>query len=277
MNNLRNRIVTGLLIGISLLVATWLGGLVFLLLFLAILVIGQLELFALIEQVGFRPQKKTAIAIGATIFIVNYLHATGVLTFKIHVIYIPLVLVILISELYRKGQTPFITAAVTLLGVVYLAFPFSILNYFIYGGYRTDIFMPELLISIFVFLWANDVGAFAVGSLVGKRPLFKRVSPNKSWEGSIGGFIWTLIAAWILSYFSPQIPIYDWIAMGAIVAIFGSFGDLLESLFKRSVKVKDSGSILPGHGGILDRFDSLLLSAPMIFTYLHIRDFAFMH
>lgn len=277
MSNLRNRIVTGLLVGATLLLATWLGGVFFLLLFTAILILAQLELFALIEQVGFRPQKKTAIAIGVSIFFVNYLHAKGVLTSKIHLIYIPLVLVILISELYRKGQTPFITAAVTLLGVVYLAFPFSTLNYFIYGGYQAEVFMPELLLSVFIFLWANDVGAFAVGSLIGKRPLFKRVSPNKSWEGWVGGLAWAMLAAWGLSYFIPEIHLYDWFAMGAIVAVFGSFGDLLESLFKRSVQVKDSGSILPGHGGILDRFDSLLLSAPVIFLYLHLRDFSFMH
>jgi phosphatidate cytidylyltransferase len=265
------------LVGVTLIVATWVGGIVFMLLFLAILVIAHIELFALIQHLGFRPQKKTAVVIGASIFIMNYLHAKGILTSKIHLIYIPFVLTILISELYRKGQTPFITAGVTLLGIIYLAFPFSLLNYLVYGGYESPVFMPELLLTIFVFLWANDVGAYAVGSLIGKRPLFKRVSPNKSWEGTIGGLVCVQLAAWGIGYYVTEILWFDWLIMGALVSIFGSYGDLLESLFKRSVQVKDSGSILPGHGGILDRFDSLLLSAPVIFTYLQLRSYAFMN
>lgn len=277
MSNVRSRIVTGALIGATIIAAGILGGLYFMLLFLLVLVLAQVELFNLIEQIGFRPQKKTAIFATAIIFIANYLHAKGVSTSQIHVLYIPMVLGILLSELYRKGQTPFITAGVTLLGVLYIAIPFSVLNYFMFGGYKAEVFMPELLLGVFVMLWANDSGAYFVGSMIGKRPLFKRVSPNKSWEGSIGGMAFVLATAYVMSLFFNIIEWYDWVAIGTIVAVFGSYGDLLESLFKRSVKVKDSGSILPGHGGILDRFDSLLISAPMIFTYLHLRDFQFIH
>ncbi len=277
MNNFKSRIITGALIGITIIAAGLLGGLFFMILFLAVLVLAQIELFNLIEHIGFRPQKKTAIFATGAIFVANYMHAKGISTFQIHALYIPIVLGILLSELYRKSDTPFITAGVTLLGVLYIAIPFSVLNYFMFGGYSAEVFMPELLIGVFVMLWANDTGAYAVGSLIGKRPLFKRVSPNKSWEGSIGGMAFVLLAAYIMSIYFTIMPWFDWLIIGGIVAVFGSYGDLLESLFKRSVQVKDSGSILPGHGGVLDRFDSLLISAPMIFSYLILRDFSFIH
>jgi len=117
-------------------------------------------------------------------------------------------------------------------------------------------------------IWANDSGAYIVGSLIGKNKLFERISPKKSWEGFIGGGIFSMLAAWLISLFVVEISLIDWLVIAIITFIFGTFGDLIESLLKRMVKVKDSGHILPGHGGILDRFDSIIVSAPMVFIYL---------
>jgi phosphatidate cytidylyltransferase len=132
-------------------------------------------------------------------------------------------------------------------------------------------FNTLLPLSVFVFLWVNDTGAYCVGSLLGRHKLFPRISPGKSWEGSIGGAVFVLAAAWAVSYFldDMMLNLYEWLGLGLVVVVFGTWGDLVESLFKRTLGVKDSGSILPGHGGMLDRFDSSLLAIPAAVIYLY--------
>jgi phosphatidate cytidylyltransferase len=156
------------------------------------------------------------------------------------------------------------------MGQLFVALPLSLLNFIYYKN-------PLLLLAIFIFIWLNDTGAYCVGSLIGKHRLFERISPKKSWEGFWGGLILCVIsgiaiATWLNSYFNgPQL--YGWIVLAAIVSIFSTWGDLCESLIKRSIGVKDSGKILPGHGGILDRIDSLLLVSPtalLFFTILEL-------
>jgi phosphatidate cytidylyltransferase len=122
--------------------------------------------------------------------------------------------------------------------------------------------------GFFFILWANDSFAYLTGVSIGKHRLFERISPKKSWEGSIGGFVSGLLTAWVISIFFKEFDLINWIVIAAIIMIFGTFGDLVESLFKRSLKVKDSGNILPGHGGLLDRFDAVFLAAPAVFVYL---------
>jgi phosphatidate cytidylyltransferase len=117
-------------------------------------------------------------------------------------------------------------------------------------------------------MWSNDSGAYIVGSLLGKHKLFERISPKKTWEGFIGGALFTLLAAWIISKFLHELSLIHWLVVGTITFTCGTFGDLIESQLKRSANMKDSGKILPGHGGILDRFDSILFSAPIVFVYL---------
>lgn len=130
-------------------------------------------------------------------------------------------------------------------------------------------------LCVFIFLWANDTGAYCSGSLFGKHKLFPRVSPGKSWEGSIGGAIIVLLVAWLIGYLDAQngnesgLTILQWMGLGLVVVVFGTWGDLVESLFKRTLGVKDSGNILPGHGGMLDRFDSSLMAMPAAVIYLY--------
>jgi phosphatidate cytidylyltransferase len=129
-----------------------------------------------------------------------------------------------------------------------------------------------LPLSIFIFLWVNDSGAYCVGSLLGRHKLFPRISPGKSWEGSIGGAVFVLAAAYAISYFldtDQMLAMPVWLGLGLVVVVFGTWGDLVESLFKRTLGIKDSGNILPGHGGMLDRFDSSLLAIPAAVIYLY--------
>ena len=122
--------------------------------------------------------------------------------------------------------------------------------------------------GIFILIWVNDTGAYLVGVNFGKHRLFERISPKKSWEGSIGGGLATLLVAFGCAYFSQELSLILWLAVGLIVAVVGGLGDLVESLFKRSIKVKDSGSMLPGHGGILDRFDAIFIVSPVVYVFL---------
>jgi phosphatidate cytidylyltransferase len=131
-------------------------------------------------------------------------------------------------------------------------------------------FQPYILLALFITIWVNDTGAYLVGITLGKHRLFERISPKKSWEGFFGGAIFALISGYVFSLLITEINLIEWLIFSEIVVVFGTFGDLIESLIKRTVHVKDSGNLIPGHGGLLDRFDSLLLAAPAIFIYLSI-------
>jgi phosphatidate cytidylyltransferase len=187
--------------------------------------------------------------------------------------YLVTVVYLLVAELYAKQKDPINNWAYTMLSQMYIALPFSLLNVLAFnatpdGQVRFNTLIP---LSIFVFLWVNDTGAYCVGSLLGRHKLFPRISPGKSWEGSIGGAVFVLAAAYAISYFLDGIMLttVEWLGLGLVVVVFGTWGDLVESLFKRTLGIKDSGNILPGHGGMLDRFDSSLLAIPSAVVYLY--------
>ena len=193
--------------------------------------------------------------------------------FVIFIPYVFTLIYLIISELYLKLKSPINDWAYTMLGQMYIALPFSLINVLAFqpsanGGRTYDWLIP---LSIFIFLWINDSGAYCFGSLFGKRKLFPRISPGKSWEGSIGGGTTVLIVAALIGYFegNTQLNLISWMGLGLVVVVFGTWGDLVESLFKRTLGIKDSGNILPGHGGMLDRFDSSLLAIPAAVVYLY--------
>jgi phosphatidate cytidylyltransferase len=171
--------------------------------------------------------------------------------------------------LYKRSATPFQNIAYTYLGIIYLAIPFSLLILMINFG-KGNFGVFTFPVFYFFMIWANDTFAYLVGSAIGKHRLFERISPKKSWEGAIGGLFFTFVLAFILSQFYSFLSVPQWLELAAIIVVFGNFGDLAESMFKRSIDCKDSGKFFPGHGGILDRFDSVLLSAPFVFIYLQI-------
>ena len=197
----------------------------------------------------------------------------GVAKSVVFIPYLVTIIYLLVSELYLKQADPIQDWAYTMLSQMYIALPFSLLNVLAFtatpqGAVSFNTLLP---LSVFVFLWVNDSGAYCVGSLLGRHKLFPRVSPGKSWEGSIGGAVFVLAAAYAISYFldGTMLSTLGWLGLGLVVVVFGTWGDLIESLFKRTLGIKDSGNILPGHGGMLDRFDSSLLAIPAAVVYLY--------
>ncbi len=190
--------------------------------------------------------------------------------------YLVTIVYLLVAELYAKNEDPINNWAYTMMSQFYIALPLSLLNVLAFRVTADGTtFTSVLPLSIFVFLWINDTGAYCCGSLLGKHKLFPRISPAKSWEGSIGGgifviatavFIWDLIEYHGIN--DLHLSVYEWVGLGITVAVFGTWGDLVESLFKRTLGIKDSGKILPGHGGMLDRFDSSMLAIPAAVIYL---------
>ena len=197
----------------------------------------------------------------------------GVAKSVVFIPYLVTIIYLLIAELYLRQKDPIQNWAYTMLSQMYIALPFSLLNVLAFNATSQGMvaFNTLLPLSIFVFLWINDSGAYCVGSLLGRHKLFPRISPGKSWEGRIGGAVFVLAAAWAISEFLDQqmLNTLEWLGLGLTVVVFGTWGDLVESLFKRTLGIKDSGNILPGHGGMLDRFDSSLLAIPAAVVYLY--------
>lgn len=187
--------------------------------------------------------------------------------------YLALIIYLLVSELYLKKKNPINNWAYSMMSQLYVGLPFALLNVLAFQN-NLEISVSQyvfiLPLSIFIFNWVNDTGAYCTGMLFGKHRLFERISPKKSWEGSIGGGVFCIIAAFALAHFFPIMPTATWIGMALTVVVFGTWGDLTESLMKRHLGIKDSGNILPGHGGMLDRFDSTLMAVPAAVVYLYI-------
>lgn len=210
----------------------------------------------------------------------------GIAKSVVFIPYLVTIVYLLVAELYLKQDDPIEDWAYTMLSQMYIALPFSLINVLAFTATPDDqvMFNTLLPLSIFIFLWINDTGAYCVGSLLGRHKLFPRISPAKSWEGSIGGALFVLAAAYGIGWLDNAqiadmdhptrlgmglLSIPEWLGLGLVVVIFGTWGDLVESLFKRTLGIKDSGNILPGHGGMLDRFDSSLLAIPAAVIYLY--------
>ncbi len=265
MNNFYKRTITGTIFVVVLITALLANKYTFFIFFL-LLTIGAInEFFQLSKKAGAIPQKFWGFLAAASVFTSAFVHVTYNYK-KLYLISGLIVALIFICELYRKKNNPFNNIAWTLTGLIYTALPFALLNYIVF--FEDNIFRPELLACIFLLIWTNDSFAYIFGVNFGKHRLFKRISPKKSWEGSIGGGLSTVGIAVLLSYYPGLLSTTDWIVIAIITVIAGTLGDLTESLFKRSINIKDSGTLLPGHGGILDRFDALLLAIPFIFVYL---------
>ena len=198
--------------------------------------------------------------------------------FIIIVPYLLTIVYLFISELYLKQEDPVNDWAYTMLSQLYIALPFSMINVLGFELAEDGVschYNMLLPLCVFIFLWLNDTGAYCSGSLFGKHKLFPRISPGKSWEGSIGGGILVMIVAAFIGYYTnengqiSQLSVLGWVGLGLIVVVFGTWGDLVESLFKRTLGIKDSGKIMPGHGGMLDRFDSSLMAIPASVVYLY--------
>lgn len=201
---------------------------------------------------------------GVMLFVVSHLSVAQSSDFPLYVFYGLFVIVVIVSGLYLKRINPVHNWAYFLTGQIMIALPLSLINYVMYA----DGYNPYIVLALFITIWVNDTGAYLTGVTFGKHWLFERISPKKSWEGFVGGAVFSLASGFVISRFIPVLSLVEWLIFSLLVVIAGTYGDLTESLLKRTLQVKDSGNIIPGHGGILDRFDSLLLAAPVIFIYL---------
>jgi len=271
-SNLTERSLTAILFVIVLLGSIIQSELASSLLFFVIILLCQREFYDFFTPTSTKPQKLVGIIGGLLFFSSSVIATQADSGFSTLFLIIPLIFLIFIIELYRKKETPLNNIGSTILGIVYIAVPFTLLHELSYYNNLefTGTYSYEILVGYFFLLWANDTGAYFVGRSLGKHKLFERISPKKTWEGSIGGALVGLLVGYINSIIFPSLNLEIWLGVAIIVIVFGSLGDLVESLFKRSLNIKDSGNLLPGHGGVLDRFDGIFISAPIVYTFLRL-------
>ena len=268
MKNIVTRTLTGAVFVIIIIGSILLSVYSFMTVFLLVTVLGLLEFYKLSSADTMKPQRITGILFGAFMFLSIAFYAHNLVPFAIVLINIPLLMSLFIFELYRKKEFPFNNVAITILGILYIALPMALLNFLFSPFQLKGEFNTHILVAFFTLTWMADTAAYLVGMAIGKHQLFERISPKKSWEGAIGGLVFGIVAAYILSLFYRDLLFYQWAIISVIITIVGGYGDLVESMFKRSIHIKDSGSILPGHGGILDRFDCVFFTAPFVFIYI---------
>jgi len=268
-SNLVQRSITALVGGVVVILASIYSDWAYFLIFATILGFSQMEFYKLSGLDGMLPLKTFGTILGLIIFTLTFLAEKEILPQPYLFLIFPLVSLTFFIKLYKKtDKKPFTGIAYTYLGIFYVAVPFSLLNMAVFsvdGAYRF-----EILVGCLTILWASDTGAYFAGTRFGKTKLFERVSPKKSWEGFLGGVFAAIAIAFVISQYFTVLEDWKWLVIAGIIIIAGTYGDLIESLFKRSISIKDSGTILPGHGGFLDRFDGLLLSVPFITAFLKI-------
>ena len=255
----------------------------FIALMLVVAIGSLLEFYKMVQIAGHKPMAKYGVIVTGIIVLLNAFVAAQLIPAELLALITLLFIIPFIMQLYNKNGNPFVDISVTLMGIVYVAMPISLMIWIAIGGLIegslcslrelfsscvtiSDLYHPIVVLFCILLIWVNDVGAYLVGVSIGRRKLFQRISPKKSWEGFFGGVLVAVLFGMFAGVVMDQ-SILKWAGLGVIVAVSGVYGDLVESMFKRSVGLKDSGSIMPGHGGFLDRFDALLFAIPFIFVY----------
>lgn len=266
LSNLQQRTITGLAGFIVILGCVVYSDWTFLLLFCTISSLTQLEFYKLLGLDGNQPLTYYGTFCGTLMMVLAYLIELDLVSFENYFIISPLLSMIFFIKLYKKKDLkPFTNIGFTFLGIIYVALPFALM---VVTAMRGGKYNYEIVLGSLLLLWASDIGGYFAGTKFGRRKLFERISPKKSWEGAMGSAAFAALVAFVLGLFFRTFEPWKWYCIGAIIVVVGTYGDLVESLFKRSIAIKDSGSSIPGHGGFLDRFDGLLLSAPFIVTFL---------
>lgn len=236
--------------------------------FAVICVFCLIEFYNLLLFDNRKPLKGFGIVIGMLIYSISFLNQIKWADERAYFMLYPLFSTIFIIKLYDPTETnPFENIALTLLGIIYAAIPFSALHIMVYSK---GFYSYQIILGTFFIIWINDITAYFIGYRYGKHKLFPRISPKKSWEGSAGGVFSCAVMVILLSYYFQDLTAWQWVGVALIVVIVSTYGDLVESMLKRSLKVKDSSEAIPGHGGFLDRFDGLLLAAPFIALFLRL-------
>ncbi len=261
------RTVSGLIYAAVMIGSIMVHPLVFLAVFLFILILGMTEFYRMCSTEEKRPMVIPGIAAGIIIFLAifftKYSSADSRILFLIPVS----ALILIVLPMFRVKDHAIWTSALTFLGIIYVSLPVSVFNLLVYHPYKEG-FNYQVVLFLFLILWLNDTGAYISGKLTGKHKMFPRISPKKSWEGFAGGLLMALLVTWLSKPLFPDIPSGHLWILCPIIVITGTLGDLVESGWKRASGVKDSGKLMPGHGGILDRFDSLILAAPAVYITL---------
>lgn len=299
MNKFLVRSLTGIAFVAVIVFGTIFSSLSYIALFLILTGLMMFEFYRLVSVRQNRPNIPLGILIGLSLFSISILYAIGIAPPELISAMIPLILLVFVNELYRYKKNPLANVSLTFLGVIYVALPLSMMNFIVFRNIprpdeievaetsvdfinqvmnfflflkpeREVLYSPQMLLSFLSIIWVYDSMAYVFGVTMGRHKLFKSVSPKKSWEGLIGGFLFTPVSAYVIYKIVGFMPFTDWLYFALIVVVSSTFGDLVESLFKRHIGIKDSGSILPGHGGLLDRFDSVLFAAPMAYLYLEL-------
>ena len=268
-NNLIIRSLTGTVFVVAIIGSVLLGRVVFSALFFVFNVFTLIEYFKLLNS---KPENDSQRLIGVTggsiLYVLVSLVSVGLVDKKWLILILLIPVFITIIQLYINKPNPVDGISKTIFGIVYISVPFSILNFFYNPAFISGDVHPNVLLGFFLILWTSDSFAYLTGVTIGKHKLFERISPKKTWEGTIGGFAFGMAVSWIMSLYFLEYNLVNWLVIGFLTVFFGAFGDLAESMLKRSMNVKDSGKMLPGHGGFLDRFDASLLAAPVVFIYL---------
>ena len=269
MKNLFVRTITGVIYVALIVGSILISKYTFVVLFGFILIYTLFEFYRLCKKGGNQPQMLLGIFISIYLFVAFFLFDMNMVGEVMFFGLVPLLMLIALIEMFRKNKNPVLNIAYTFLGIIYIAVPFSVLNFIVtpFDQYPRQ-YMPEALLSLFIILWANDSGAYLFGSWLGKTKMIERISPKKTWEGAIGGAITALVVSVVLFHYIGFISPVHAIILSLLTVVSGTLGDLTESMIKRSFNVKDSGGMLPGHGGLFDRFDSMLFAAPVYYIYI---------
>lgn len=261
---MKTRAITGIFFVIAMLSSVLINEIVFYWFYFALSMLCLWEYFDMFKLSSYHPNRVGGMVSAMALFMVFNPFLTSISQIK----YIPFVMVygIFVYELFRnKKSFPFANIALTLLGIIFTTLPFLCFYHLAFFATEYDYSLP---LGFLILLWSSDTGAYLFGVTLGKHKLFERHSPKKSWEGFLGGITTSVFASIIWAQYHSHIHILHWIVIALIISILGTMGDLVESMLKRSLNIKDSGNILPGHGGVLDRFDGLFIAAPMVLAYL---------
>ncbi len=269
MKHLLERTKTSLLFGSLVAAGILLHPLVFAVVFIALMILSLHEFYQMAEKAGSSPQQVTGLTAAIIIFAALTGAASGMIPLRMAGMAALLLFLPFVTELYRKKEKPLLNIAVTLLGLLYIALPMGLAGFMVFpqpDGLTG--FYPWILFGVMVTIWLYDSAAYLIGTAFGKHRLFERISPKKSWEGVAGGALTALAAGAVFASLIPVLNLMEWLGVSLLVIFSGTFGDLAESLMKRSLNLKDSGNLLPGHGGFLDRLDSFIFAIPPVVVWL---------
>jgi phosphatidate cytidylyltransferase len=264
---MKTRAITGFIFAVVVLGLVMVNVYTFTLFFILISILCTLEFYKLVKTDDIRPNLSTGLLFLLSIISPLIAHFMASQAINNLIFCIPFGVLLIVSELYKHHKNPFHNIAYTFFGIVYAAIPFC---FFYAMAFRDGQYSFHYPLAFLMMLWASDTGAYIFGVQFGKHRLFERHSPKKSWEGFIGGLICSALTAYVLSLYFTELSLFHWLIVASIITVTGTLGDLSESMLKRSLSTKDSGTFLPGHGGFLDRFDGLLIAAPLVYFYLHL-------